>query len=197
MHCLRKDVNGRIHFKIVFYGPSMGGKTTTLKWLYNNVAGLEKGDFTQIADPTGRTLFFDLAPMQATETVVFDVYTTAGQERHKKQRKVVLNGVDGILFVADSSPEQLGENIESINELREFLGEKLGTEIPLVVALNKRDVPNALPRKELIMKLKLDSETPIYETIATTGVGVKHAFQTLTREIILRQIHGLMPKKFS
>ncbi|MHA1215280.1 MAG: GTP-binding protein [Candidatus Hodarchaeales archaeon] len=186
---MRKDAEGRQRFKIVFYGPSLCGKTTTLAWLYHKVDGLEKGKFTQLADPHGRTLFFDFAPMQATKGVVFDVYTTAGQERHKHQRKIVLQGVDGILFVVDSSKSQLQENLDSLAELKDQLGEKLGKTIPLVVTLNKRDVPDALPRSELVQSLGLEGY-PIYETVATTGLGVKRSFQSLAREILMIQLYG-------
>ncbi len=187
---MRKDAEGKTHFKIVFFGPSMSGKTTSLKHLYTKVDGLQKGGFTQLADVTGRTLFFDFAPMQATENIIFDIYTTAGQERHKKQRGVVLQGVDGIIFVVDSSKDALEENIESITELRERLGSALGTEIPLIVTLNKRDLPDALPRKELLSTLKLDNY-PIYETIATAGLGCKKAFQSLAREILLKKVYDI------
>ncbi|MHA1994317.1 MAG: GTP-binding protein [Candidatus Hodarchaeales archaeon] len=186
---MRKDAEGRHRFKIVFYGPSLCGKTTTLGWLYHKVDGLEKGKFTQLADPHGRTLFFDFAPMQATTGVVFDVYTTAGQERHKHQRKIVIQGVDGILFVVDSSPDQMQENISSFEELKTRLGEDLGTTIPLVITLNKRDIEDALPRSQLVEKLEL-SMYPIYETVATTGIGIKRAFQSLAREILMIQLYG-------
>ncbi|UCE12151.1 MAG: gliding-motility protein MglA [Candidatus Heimdallarchaeota archaeon] len=186
---MRKDAEGRHRFKVVFYGPSLGGKTTTLAWLYNQVDGLEKGKFTQLADPTGRTLFFDFVPMQATTSVVFDVYTTAGQERHRHQRKIVIQGVDGFIFVVDSSSSQFQENVESFNELKSHLGDQLGTTIPIVVTLNKRDVPDALPRSELIRRLDLQ-KYPIYETVATTGLGVKRAFQSLAREILMIQLYG-------
>lgn len=189
---MKKDAQGRIHFKIVFYGPSMSGKTSTLEWLYGRLEGLDKGDFRQIKDPTGRTLFFDFLPMQAPNSaVVFDVYTVAGQERHKKQRKVVLQGVDGILFVVDSSASQLEANIESYKELQEELGSKIGSEIPLVVTLNKRDVPDALPRDELIKKIGIPDGTPIYETVAIQGAGIKRAFQALARQVLLLQLHGI------
>ncbi len=189
---MKKDAQGRIHIKIVFYGPSLSGKTSTLEWLYGRLEGLDKGDFRQIKDPTGRTLFFDFLPMQAPNSaVVFDVFTVAGQDRHKKQRKVVLNGVDGILFVVDSSASQLEANIESFKELKEELGEKLGNEIPLVVTLNKRDVPDALPREELLTKIGIPEGIPVYETVAIQGAGIKRAFQTLARAILLLQLHGI------
>ncbi|MHA2176668.1 MAG: GTP-binding protein [Candidatus Hodarchaeales archaeon] len=186
---MRKDAEGRHRFKIVFYGPSLCGKTSSLAWLYHKVDGLEKGKFTQLADPHGRTLFFDFAPMQATTGVVFDVYTTAGQERHKHQRKIVVQGVDGVLFVVDSSPDQLEENKESYSELKENIGENLGDIIPLIITLNKRDLPDALPRTNLISELELENY-PIYETVATTGIGIKRAFQSLAREVLMIQLYG-------
>ncbi|MHA1450962.1 MAG: GTP-binding protein [Candidatus Hodarchaeales archaeon] len=187
---MRKDTEGRVRLKIVFYGASMSGKTTQLRSLYDHSSGIDKGKFTSLADPTGRTLFFDFVPMQATGKVVFDVYTTAGQERHKHQRKIVLNAVDGIIFVVDSSKDALGENLQSLNELRTLLGAKLGNEIPIVVTLNKRDLPDALPRNKLLDELKLRG-FPVYETIATKGIGVKKAFQSLAREILLKQIYQI------
>ncbi|MHA1941592.1 MAG: GTP-binding protein [Candidatus Hodarchaeales archaeon] len=193
---MRKDAEGRHRFKIVFYGPSLCGKTSSLAWLYHKVDGLEKGKFTQLADPHGRTLFFDFAPMQATTGVVFDVYTTAGQERHKHQRKIVIQGVDGILFVVDSSPDQLEENKESYSELKEYIGENLGDNIPLIITLNKRDLPDALPRAKLISELELENY-PIYETVATTGIGIKRAFQSLAREVLMIQLYGTKPSQTS
>ncbi len=186
---MRKDAEGRHRFKIVFYGPSLGGKTSSLAWLYHKVDGLEKGQFTQLADPTGRTLFFDFVPMQATTGVVFDVYTTAGQDRHKHQRKIVIQGVDGLIFVVDSSASQLQENLDSFNELKTHLGDQLGSTIPLVITLNKRDIQDALPRSELVQKLEIQ-QYPIYETVAIKGLGVKRAFQSLAREILMIQLYG-------
>ena len=186
---MRKDSQGRIHLKIVFYGPSLSGKTTGLRWLYDQVEGLTKGGFTSIADPTGRTLYFDFTPFSASGRVILDAYTVAGQARHKSQRKVILRGVDGIILVLDSTPEMQKFNKESVDELREFLGDRFGTEVPIVLALNKRDVPNALTRPEMLSELGLDGY-PIYETIATKGIGIKRAFQSIAREILLKQLYG-------
>jgi len=185
---VRKDTKGRIHFKIVFWGPSLSGKTTALRWIYDNVEGLTKGGFTSVADHTGRTLFFDYTPIQATAQVVFDVYTVAGQRRHRGQRKVILEGVDGILFVADSTPEQMEANIESLNELREFLGDKLGHDVCLVVMLNKQDLPNAMNKDIMLAKLGLGNVAS-FTTIALTGHNVKRAFRQITREILLHQLY--------
>ncbi len=187
---MRKDAKGRIHFKIVFTGSSLAGKTTLLKYLHDQVDGLIKGGLTSIADPSGRTVYFDFSPFSATNNVLFDVYTVAGQRRHRDQRKMILRGVDGIVFVADSNPDMLEHNVEAAEELREFMGEKLGTEIPLVIVLNKRDLPNAMPREELLKALGFDPQTLAINTIAIKGVGVKQAFQAVSREIIMRTMYN-------
>lgn len=187
---MRKDSDDKIHFKVVFVGPSLSGKTTCLKWLYDKVDGLEKSGWTSIDDPSGRTLYFDYSPMQATSRLIFDVYTVAGQRRHRHQRKIVLRAVDGLIFVVDSRANMLQDNLESVAELRALLGDKIGSDIPLVIALNKRDLPDILSEGELMDKLGFDG-MPVYETIATTGEGVKKAFQTLVREILLRKIYEI------
>lgn len=192
---LKKDAQGRIHFKIVFWGPSLSGKTTCLRWIYDEVTGLDKGGFTSVEDPTGRTLYFDYTPISATGKVIFDVYTVAGQKRHRHQRKIVLQGADGLIFVADSSRDQLQANLESLEELKGLLGGQLGTEVPLLILLNKRDLPDALEKNVLVEALKADS-LPVYESIAIKGLGVKRAFQALSREVLLKRLYKqeLMPK---
>lgn len=185
---MRKDPQGRIHFKIVFWGPSLSGKTTALRWIYDNVEGLDKGGFTSVADHTGRTLFFDYTPMQATAQVVFDVYTVAGQRRHRGQRKVILTGVDGIIFVADSAPDQMEANVESMAELRSFVGEDLGHSIHLVVMLNKQDLANAMEKTVMLAKLGLGN-VPNFTTCAITGENVKRTFRQVTRDILLYHLY--------
>ncbi|MHA2252750.1 MAG: GTP-binding protein [Candidatus Kariarchaeaceae archaeon] len=186
---MRKDAKGKIHFKIVFVGASLSGKTTVLKYLHDSVDGLMKGGLTSIADPSGRTVYFDFSPFSATNTVLFDVYTVAGQRRHKNQRKMILRGVDGLLFVSDSAPEMKNDNIEAAVELREFLGEKIGTDIPLVIVLNKRDLPNAMQREEMLKDIQFDSDILAINTIAIKGIGIKQAFQAVSREIIMKQVY--------
>ncbi|MFX1251548.1 MAG: ATP/GTP-binding protein [Promethearchaeota archaeon] len=183
---MRKDDQGRQRLKIVFFGPSMAGKTTALKWLYNNLEDVEKGRFTELSGSDDLTLFFDFVPFTATPHVIFDVYTTAGGDRHKTQRKIVLNSVDGILFMADSSVSALDKNKQSIAELEELEG--LGKEIPLIVALNRRDLPDALPKRQLLAELGIENQ-PVYETIATKGFGIKKAFQSLAREVLLNRLY--------
>ncbi|MHA1685910.1 MAG: GTP-binding protein [Candidatus Heimdallarchaeaceae archaeon] len=188
---MRKDASGKMHFKLVFVGPSLAGKTTFLKRLHSDITGIQKGGLNSIDDPSGRTIYFDFSPFMTTNSVILDIYTVAGQRRHRHQRALVLKGVDGLLFVADSSRAMLADNVESAEELKMALGDKIGTEIPIVLALNKRDVPDAVPKRELIDALDLGPNIPVYETIAIEGVGVKRAFQTLAREVLLKKLYEI------
>ena len=112
-----RGADGKIVFKIVYWGPSLGGKTTAVKWMFSK-EGMAEGKMQSIVDPTGRTLFFDRTVM-GVGGVKMQVYTVAGQRRHKFQRKTILNGVDGIIFVWDAQKEQWEENVWSMEELIE------------------------------------------------------------------------------
>lgn len=184
---MRKDADGRIRLKIVLVGPSLAGKTTTLKWLHGHLPGVVKGGFTAIQDPSGRTLFFDYSPFFITKNLRFDIYTVAGQERHKNQRSAILKEADGIMFVADSSSTMMEQNVQAVKELREELQKQKLLDLPVVVCLNKRDVIDALPRQEMMNSLGFGNVKYI-ETIATKGIGLKRAFQTLTREVLIRSL---------
>ena len=118
-----RQADNTLVFKIVFWGPSLGGKTTALEYIYNK-EGLATGKLQSISDPTGRTLFFDRVVARVSN-VIFQCYTVAGQKRHKYQRKTVLKGADAILFFWDLTPDQWQENIYSLKELLQFYGSKL------------------------------------------------------------------------
>ncbi len=164
-----------------------------VKAFYNKIMGLKKGKIRSIEDPSGRTLYFDYVPLATKGKVVFDVYTVPGQRRHRHQRKVLLKGADSIIFVADSDPQALQENVYSINELREFLGDQWG-EIPLIISLNKRDLEDALPRSVLVRALKIENEPfPVFQTVAKDGLGVKRVFQEAAR---LAMLYRLYPKVY-
>jgi len=152
---------------------------------------IKKGGLNSIEDPSGRTIYFDFSPFMATSSVILDIYTVAGQRRHRHQRSLVLKGVDGLLFVADSSRAMLADNVESADELKKELGDKIGSEIPIILALNKRDAPDAMPKSELVDALDLGTNVPVYETIATEGIGVKRAFQSLAREVLLKKLYAV------
>jgi len=180
---MKRDEKGRIHFKVVLWGPSMGGKTTALRWIYNHSEGLSKGGFTSIEGPDGRTIFFDYAPMSASGRVIFNVFTVAGSPTQRTRRQIVSKDSDGVLFVVDSSRERLSENIESLRELKESYGDRLGKEVPLLIMLNKRDLPNAMGRRELVDALGLE-KFQVYETISVLGIGLLQTFKALIRTLI-------------
>ena len=191
---MKKDASGRIHFKIVFYGASPSGKTTALKWIHQNVEGYNKGSFTSVDDPNGLTLYFDYTTLMSDSNVIFDVYTVAGQKRHKNQRNVVLKGTDGIILVVDSSRKMMSDNKFSIEELQEYVDSKLDSNLPMVVMLNKRDAPDSVTKKVILEELEL-VKYPVYETIATKGIGIKNAFTSLAREILSKNLHEIEDKK--
>ncbi|TFG02478.1 MAG: hypothetical protein EU539_13065 [Promethearchaeota archaeon] len=190
--------DGTLVFKVCFYGPSLGGKTTALDWVYRK-EGLASGDMQQIQDPTGRTLFFDRVVAKVSN-VVFQVYTVAGQRRHKFQRQTVLKGTDSIIFVWDSLIDQWEENIWSLKELLKFYGNKLlpkgpgePPEVPMVVLANKRDLEDIVDVskvRQVLDTAKL-GETLIYETIAITGINVKRGFVYAARQAVLNHYKKL------
>ncbi len=184
---IRRDAKGRIHIKIVFYGPSLSGKTTALRWLFANVRSLSKGKIVEISDERGRTTFFDFVPVTANNKIVFDVFTVAGQRRHASNRIKVLRDVDGLIFMADSAPEQMNENLASIQELRIALGTDRLTMLPIIVALNKRDLPNALPMEYMIDVLGLEGY-PVFETVATNGKSLIRMFQRILRDALIFKV---------
>ncbi len=186
---LKRDSRGRVHLKIVFYGPSLSGKTTMLRYIFTKLEESTKGQLTETSDPTGRTLFFDFVPITVTPHVVFDIFTVAGQKRHYRQRKTVLRDADGVIFVADSSPDAINENKESFEELKKYLGPELLHAIPIVFAINKRDLPNAMPVDEIVKYLGIE-EYPIFETVAITGENLLKVFRTILKETITFRIKG-------
>lgn len=184
---LKRDEEGRVHIKIVFYGPSLSGKTTALRWLFGNIRSLSKGKIVEISDELGRTTFFDFVPVTASENMVFDVFTVAGQRRHASSRIKVLRDCDGIIFMADSTPEQMNENLASIQELRIALGTDRMATLPIVVSLNKRDLPNTLPVDYMIQMLDLEGY-PVFTTIATEGKNLLRMFQRVLRDSLIYKI---------
>ncbi|MCK4565720.1 MAG: GTPase domain-containing protein [Candidatus Thorarchaeota archaeon] len=184
---LKRDAEGRVHIKIVFYGPSLSGKTTALRWLFGNIRSLSKGKIVEISDELGRTTFFDFVPVTASENMVFDVFTVAGQRRHASSRIKVLRDCDGIIFMADSTPEQMNENLASIQELRIALGTDRMATLPIICSLNKRDIPNALPIDYMVQMLDLEGY-PVFDTIAIEGKNLLRMFQRVLRDSLIFKI---------
>lgn len=163
--------------KIVYYGPGLSGKTTNLQMVHEKVPFDRKGQMTSIATEGERTLFFDFLPLDlgsvAGMDTKFQLYTVPGQVYYNATRKLVLKGVDGLVFVADSHPAKMAENLQSWQNLRENLHEQGVTldELPLVLQYNKRDLPNAVSRELMDDRLNA-AGAPAYEAVATDGRGV-------------------------
>ena len=172
-----------INCKIVYYGPGLCGKTTNLQWIYDKTNPNAKGKLISLATETDRTLFFDFLPLDLGTVrgfkTRFHLYTVPGQVFYDASRKLILKGVDGVIFVADSQVERMDANAESIDNLVDNLksqGYDLG-KIPYILQLNKRDLPNVATvdemRKLLIRK---NPPEPTVEACAPKGIGV---FETL------------------
>lgn len=178
-----------IHCKIVYYGPSLSGKTTNLQWVYNKSIAKEKSELVELPTDVERTLFFDFLPMEIGEIrgfrTRFHLYTVPGQVVYDASRKLILKGLDGLIFVADSQAERMEENIQSLNNLERNL-EQQGYDIrniPLAIQYNKRDLPNALPVAELRSALNRYN-APDFEGSAREGKGVFEALKTTSKAII-------------
>src|SRR5512136_291790 len=157
-----------INCKIVYYGPGLGGKTTNLQYIYQITSSENKGKLISLATETERTLFFDFLPIDLGQIrglrTRFHLYTVPGQVFYDASRKLILRGVDGVVFVADSQEERLDANLESLSNLEQNLKEHgfdLNT-IPYVLQLNKRDLPGVMPVEKLQKLLRVKGE-PVYE----------------------------------
>ena len=180
-----------ISCKIVYYGPGLGGKTTNLQYIYNSLPQKNRGELVSLATQQDRTLFFDFLPMDIGKVKGYDtkfhLYTVPGQVYYNATRKLVLRGVDGIVFVADSQRDRLRENIKSLQNLRENLLEYNYDldNIPWVIQYNKRDLDNICSIEELEDALNPD-HVPYYESVATTGKGVKETLKAISAMVLER-----------
>jgi len=187
-----------IYFKIVYYGPGMCGKTSNLQYVHKAVPQDNKGDLVSLATDQDRTLFFDFLPVEALQvhgfTTKFQLYTVPGQVYYNATRRLVLRGVDGIVFVADSQWNKMKENVESFRNLEENLAEYEYSfdEIPYVLQYNKRDLPVIAPVEYLEYVLNRRAmRVSSFESVATEGTGV---FDTLNRisKLVLHQLNQEM-----
>ncbi len=178
-----------INCKIVYYGPGLCGKTTNLQFIYDSTAAGAKGKLISLATETDRTLFFDFMPLELGTVrgfkTRFHLYTVPGQVFYDASRKLILKGVDGVVFVADSQEERMDANIESLYNLEENLqtqGYDL-MKIPYVLQLNKRDLPSAVPVEELQVELQRKKE-PTFEAIASKGDGVFDTLKAVAKQVL-------------
>ncbi len=184
-----------INCKIVYYGPGLGGKTSNLQYIYDRTGDHQKGKMISLATETERTLFFDFLPLDLGTVrgfkTRFHLYTVPGQIFYDASRKLILRGVDGVVFVADSQEERMDANLEALDNLQDNLKEH-GYEfarIPYVLQLNKRDLPNALPVDALRKDLR-KREEPIFEAVAFQGAGVFETLKEVARQVLVELKKG-------
>lgn len=185
-----------INFKIVYYGPGMSGKTTNLKWVFQQVPGNRKGEMVSLATEDERTLFFDFLPVDLGEVkgfkTRFHLYTVPGQVFYNASRKLILRGVDGLVFVADSAPNRLRANAESMRNLYENLAEYgiRPADLPIVLQANKRDDPAALPMEMIQAVIDPHQKLPIFEAVANQGTGVFETLKAVSRSVLSKVATG-------
>ncbi len=179
-----------INCKIVYYGPGLGGKTTNLQYIYNKTAPEAKGKMISLATEADRTLFFDFLPLDLGTirgfTTRFHLYTVPGQVFYDASRKLILKGVDGVVFVADSQEERMEANIESIRNLETNLidhGFRLAA-VPYALQFNKRDLPSAMAPDQMYRILNYKRE-PTFEAVATSGAGVFDTLKAVAKQILV------------
>jgi signal recognition particle receptor subunit beta len=178
-----------INCKIVYYGPGLCGKTTNLQHIFESTAPQARGKLISLATETDRTLFFDFMPLELGTVrgfkTRFHLYTVPGQVFYDASRKLILKGVDGVVFVADSQEERMDANVESLYNLEENLksqGYDLN-KLPYVLQLNKRDLPNIIPVEDLTAELRRNGE-PVVEAVASTGAGVFDTLKAVAKQVL-------------
>jgi mutual gliding-motility protein MglA len=186
--------------KIVYYGPGLSGKTTNLQYVHSKVPAETKGKLISLATDADRTLYFDFLPINIGTingfATKFQLYTVPGQVYYNATRKLVLRGVDGIVFVADSQPDKMDENIESLNNLKENLleyGYKL-EELPIVIQYNKQDLPGVLSQEKMHAALN-PTNWPEYNASATEGFGIFDTLKCILKLVLDRARTGSSPSQ--
>jgi len=179
-----------INVKLVYYGPGLCGKTTNLQYVYEKTNPNAKGKLISLATETDRTLFFDFLPLDLGTVrgfkTRFHLYTVPGQVFYDASRKLILKGVDGVIFVADSQEARMDANTEAIENLKSNLEEHgfdLST-IPYVLQLNKRDLPTAVPLEEMLQALRIKNES-YFEAVAVKGIGVFDTLKACAKQVLM------------
>jgi mutual gliding-motility protein MglA len=185
-----------INCKIVYYGPGLGGKTTNIQYIYQKTSSQNKGQMITLNTENERTLFFDFLPLDLGEIrgfkTRFHLYTVPGQVFYEASRKLILRGVDGLVFVADSQVERMEANLESYQGLERNLAEQGYdmSKVPMVMQWNKRDLPNIVPVEDLQYQLN-KRKYPAFEAVATTGQGVFETLKMVSKSVLLNIKGGL------
>jgi signal recognition particle receptor subunit beta len=178
-----------INCKIVYYGPGLGGKTTNLQYIYERTNPQNKGQLISLATETDRTLFFDFLPLDLGSVrgfrTRFHLYTVPGQVFYDASRKLILKGVDGVIFVADSQEARMDANLESLDNLKHNLHEN-GFDLaalPYALQFNKRDLPGAVAYDVMLRALNFKGE-PTFEAVAPKGVGVFETLKAVAKQVL-------------
>ncbi len=178
-----------INVKIVFYGPGLCGKTTNLQYIFEKSSPQQKGKLISLATETDRTLFFDFLPLDLGAVrgfkTRFHLYTVPGQVFYDASRKLILKGVDGVVFVADSQEARMDANEESLRNLEDNLMEN-GFDlksVPYVLQFNKRDLPSAVLVDDMYRLLNFKGE-PTFEAVATKGIGVFETLKAVAKQVL-------------
>ncbi len=185
-----------INCKLVYYGPGLGGKTTNIQYIYQKTSSQNKGQMITLNTENERTLFFDFLPLDLGEIrgfkTRFHLYTVPGQVFYEASRKLILRGVDGLVFVADSQVERMEANLESYQGLERNLAEQGYdvSKVPMVMQWNKRDLPNVVPVEDLQYQLN-KKKFPAFEAVATTGQGVFETLKMVSKSVLLNIKGGL------
>jgi signal recognition particle receptor subunit beta len=180
-----------IDCKIVYCGPGLSGKTTNVKYIHTQVSPDSRGKLISLAAGNERTLFFDFLPIDSGEINGFKVrlhlYSVPGQAMYSDSRRLILQGVDGIVFVADSQEGRMEANIASLRDLKENLRVQRRKGVSLVLQCNKRDMPDAVPVSQIVSELGLSKVTCI-EAVASNGKGVFATLRAVSR-LVLTRLH--------
>jgi signal recognition particle receptor subunit beta len=178
-----------INVKIVYYGPGLCGKTTNLQYIFEKSSPQQKGKLISLATETDRTLFFDFLPLDLGAVrgfkTRFHLYTVPGQVFYDASRKLILKGVDGVVFVADSQEARMDANAEGLRNLEDNLREngfELKT-IPYVLQFNKRDLPSAVLVDDMYRLLNFKGE-PTFEAVAVKGMGVFETLKAVAKQVL-------------
>ena len=184
-----------INFKIVYYGPPMSGKTTNLEYLHTAIPQEMRGDMTMLATQQDRTLYFDFLPLESNAikgfTSRFQLFTVPGQAIYNQTRKIVLTGVDGLVFVADSQWSVMAQNPISFQNLKDNLAtyNRKIAEVPYLLQFNKRDLPDIAPVEYLDFMLNQgEARTRFFESCAFEGVGVFETLNTICKIVMAQFI---------
>lgn len=185
-----------INCKIVFYGPGLSGKTTNLQWIHSQIAPDKRSEMVSMATQTDRTLFFDMLPLDLGDVngwkMRLSLYTVPGQVEYNASRKLILNGADAIVFVADSDIERVAENLESLRNLESNL-QSINvslTDVPFIIQYNKRDLAHTQSIEDMERDLN-PLHVPAFETVASQGLNVFSTLRTASK-LVLANISKLV-----